>query len=252
MKHIIFIMCFVAMGFTCVAQNNKGSIDNNEVNRVKKELINQVLTPMRKTADQLLRDIHNAEALCDKLKDRKLSIVASPQTGDSQLEGYLEQVSFNDMFEKKYGKWFVKQDVLDMVNDEPESAIKKAYLLVLDMKESLNKPYDEESNNRFIKEAVNVKDAILPSHKADFDQLVSQINDYNYYMFELARLFVAADEDNYQKSVIQLVQDEDAKYLLDVPYTCITLRTYIDNNGKLTHNKKTELKTACSDAFPDF
>lgn len=252
MKHIIFIMCFVAMGFTCVAQNNKGGIDNNEVNRVKKELINQVLTPMRKTADQLLQDINSAHALCDKLKDRKLSIATSPQTGENHLEDYLEQVSFNDMFKMEDGKWYVKQDVLDMVNDEPESAIKKAYLLVLDMKESLNEPYNEESNNRFIKEAANVKGAILPSHKADFDKLVSQINDYNYYMFELARLFVAADEDNYKKSVIQLVKDEDAKYLLDVPYTCITLSTYIDNKGKLTPNKKAELKTACSDAFPDF
>ena len=251
MKQIIITLFFVAMGFNCMAQNNK-CIDNSEVNRVKKGLVNQVVKPMRATADQLLRDINNAQTLYDKLKDRKLSTVTSPQTGDSRLEGYLEQVSFNDMFEMEDGKWFVKQDVLDMVNDEPESSIKKAYLLVLDMKKSLNQPYDEESNNRFIKEAVNVKDAILPSHKADFDQLVSQINDYNYYMFELARLFVAADEDNYKKSVIQLVKDEDARYLIDVPYTCITLRTYIDNKGRLTTNKKTELKTACSDAFPDF
>lgn len=252
MKQIIFILFSVAMGFTCVAQNNKGGIDNNEVNRVKKELVNQVLTPMRKTADQLLQDINKAQALYDRLKDRKLPLVTSPQTGDSRLEVYLEQVSFKDMFEKEDEKWYVKQDVLDMVNDEPESSIKKAYLLVIDMKESLNQPYDEESNNRFIKEAVNVKDAILPSHKDEFDLLVSQIDDYNYYMFELARLFVAADEDNYHKSATQLAEDEDATYLLDVPYTCITLSAYIDSSGKLTDNKKAELKNACYDAFPDF
>lgn len=251
MKQIIIILFFVAMGFNCMAQNNK-SIDNSEVNRVKKELVNQVVKPMRAIADQLLRDINNAQTLYDRLKDRKVSIETIPHKGESRLEDYLEQVSVNGMFEMENGKWFVKQDVLNMVNNEPESAIKKTYLLVFDMKESMNKPYDEESNNRFIKEAETVKDAILPSHKSEIDQLVSQINDYNYYMFELARLFVAADEDNYQKSIVQLVKDEDAEYLLDVPYTYITLRTYIDNKGKLTPNKKTELKISCPDAFPDF
>lgn len=252
MKHIIFILFFVAMGFTCVAQNNKGGIDNNEVNRVKKELVNQVLNPMRKTAEQLERDINNAQALYNKLKDRKISLATTPQTGEDQLENYLGQLSFDDMFEMSEGKWFVKQDVLDVINNEPESDLKKAYLFVLDMKESLNEPYSEESNNGFIKEATNVKSAILPSHKVEFDKLVSQINDYNYYMFELARLFVAADEDKYRKTAEELVKDEDAEYLLEVPYTSKMLRLYRQRRGVLKPSEKAELKTACSDAFPDF
>ena len=120
------------------------------------------------------------------------------------------------------------------------------------MKESLNEPYSEESNNGFIKEATNVKSAILPSHKVDFDKLVSQINDYNYYMFELARLFVAADEDKYRKTAEELVKDEDAEYLLEVPYTSKMLRLYRQRRGVLKPSEKAELKTACSDAFPDF
>lgn len=252
MKHIIFVLFFVAMGFNCIAQGNKG-LDSNEVNKVKKELVNQIINPMRKTADQLLRDINNAQALYDKLNDRKLLIVTSKQIGDSRLESYLEQISFNDLFDEiEDGGWLVKPDVLTMVNAEPESAIKTAYLVVIGMKESLCLPYDEDSNNMFIKGAVTVKDAILPSHKADFDQLVSQINDYNYYMFELARLFVAADEDNYSKTAEQLVEDEDAKYLLEVPYTSKMLRLYCQRRGQLNPEEKTELKNACSDAFPDF
>ena len=125
MKHMIFILFFVAMGFTCVAQNNKGGIDNNEVNRVKKELVNQVLNPMRKTAEQLERDINNAQALYNKLKDRKISLATTPQTGEDQLENYLGQLSFDDMFEMSEGKWFVKQDVLDVINNEPEPDLKK-------------------------------------------------------------------------------------------------------------------------------
>ena len=251
MKQIIIILFSVAMGFNCMAQNNK-NIDNNEVNRVKKELVNQVVKPMRTTADQLLRDINNAQALYNKLKDRRISIATTPLAGESQLENYLEQLSFDEMFEMEEGKWLVKQDVLDVINSEPDSDIKKAYLLVLDMKESLNEPYEEESNNQFIKESAKVKDAIRPQHKQAFDKLVSQINDYNYYMFELARLFVAADEDKYRKNAEQLVKDEDAEYLLEIPYTSKMLRLYRQKRGELNQREKAELKNACSDAFPDF
>ena len=251
MKHIIFVLFFVAMGFNCIAQSNKG-LDNNEVNKVKKELVNQVINPMYKTADQLLRDINNAQALYDRLKDRHFSVATSSIVGEGQLEEYLGQFSFDDLFEAEEGKWFVKQDVLDVINNEPESELTQVYLLVSDMKESLNEPYNEETNNQYIKEAAKLKEFILPSHKADFDKLVSQINDYNYYMFELARLFVAADEDKYRKTPEELVKDEDAEYLMKVPYTSKMLRLYRQRRGQLKPEEKTELKNACSDAFPDF
>lgn len=251
MKHIIFVLFFVAMGFNCIAQSNKG-LDNNEVNKVKKELVNQVINPMRKTADQLLRDINNAQALYDRLKDRHFAVTTSSQFGENKLEEYLGQLSFEELFETESGKWFVKSDVLDIINNEPDSDLKRAYLLSLDMKESLNEPYNEETNNQYIKEAAKLKEFILPSHKADFDKLVSQINDYNYYMFELARLFVAADEDKYRKTPEELVKDEDAEYLKDVPYTYKMLRLYRQRRGILKPEEKAELKAACSDAFPDF
>ena len=254
MKHIIFVLFFVAMGFNCIAQSNKG-LDNNEVNKVKKELVNQVINPMRKTADQLLRDINNAQALYDRLKDRHFSMATSTLVGEGQLEEYLSQFSFDDLFEAEEGKWFVKQDVVDVINNELDSNLKRAYLLALDMKESLNEPYNEETNNQYIKEAAKLKKFILPSHTADFEKLVSQINDYNYYMFELARLFVAADEDKYRKTIEELVKDEDAPYLLDVQYTKTMLQLYISRKKakqELTPQEKAELKAACSDAFPDF
>lgn len=254
MKHIIFVLFFVAMGFNCIAQSNKG-LDNNEVNKVKKELVNQVINPMRKTADQLLRDINNAQALYDRLKDRHFSMATSTLVGEGQLEEYLSQFSFDDLFEAEEGKWFVKQDVVDVINNELDSDLKRAYLLALDMKKSLNEPYNEETNNQYIKEAAKLKEFILPSHTADFEKLVSQINDYNYYMFELARLFVAADEDKYRKTLEELVKDEDAPYLLDVPYTKTMLQLYISRKKakqELTPQEKAELKAACSDAFPDF
>lgn len=252
MKHIIIILFFVAMGFNCVAQNDTG-IDNNAVNRVKKELIKQVLNPLNQTADQLLRDINNAQALYSRLKDRHWGVETSSQLEENKLEDYLSQFSFGELFEEDDNKWFVKSDVLDVINNEPDSNLKRAYLLVLDMKESLNEPYNEETNNQFIKDATELKEFILPSHKAGFDSLVSHIKDYNFYMYELARLFAAADDDKYSKTVEQLVKDEDAPYLMEIPYTSKMLRLYCERGKKgLTSEEKDELKTACPDAFPDF
>lgn len=248
MKHIIFIL-FVAMGFTCVAQNDKGSIDNNEVNRVRKELVNQAVTPMRRMADQLERDINNAQSLYNRLSNRKYSITSLVSQGDNNLEEYLNSFpSLEEMFaENANDDGFV----LEQIGNGDSSDLRTLYQLIFEMKQSLTEPYDESSNNKFIKEAANSR-ALLPQHKQEFDKLVSQINDYNYYMFELARLFVAADEDQYSKTAEQLVKDEDAEYLLEVPYTSKMLRLYRQKRGALNQREKAELKNACSDAFPDF
>lgn len=251
MKHIIFLLYFVAMGFNCIALNNKG-IENNEVNKVNKELTNKVIVPMKNTADQLQRDIDNAQALYDKLKDRHFPIATSTQLEENNLEGYLSQLSLGELFEKRGDGWFVKPEVSDVINNEPDSDLKKAYRMIIDMKESLNEPYNEESNNQFIKDATKLKESILPSHKPDFDKLVSQINDYNYYMFELARLFAAADEDEYNTDAKRLAKDEDAGDLLDIPYIFKMLELYIRKGGKLNPEEKAELMNACSDAFPRF
>lgn len=247
MKHIIIILFFVAIGFNCIAQNNKG-IDSNEVNRVKKELIKQVLNPMQKTANQLERDINSAQALYDKLKNRKYYVTSpSYQSIDNLVEYLTSFSSLNEMFaENTNDDGFI----LEQINNANNSDLKSLYQLIFNMKQSLDEPYDEITNNQYIKKASN-NSVILPQHKAEFDKLVSQINDYNYYMFELARLFVAADENDYRKTVEELVKDEDAEYLLEVPYTSKMLRLYRQKRGKLEPEEKAELKAACSDAFPD-
>lgn len=248
MKHIILILFFVAMGFTCIAQNNKG-IDNNDVNRLRKDLANQVLNPMHKIADQLERDINNAQTLYKKLKNRKYNITSPASQEGKKLEEYLKSFSsLKEMFtENANGDGFV----LEQINNGDNAELKSLYQLIFAMKQSLEEPYDEITNNQYIQEASN-SSSILPQHKSEFEKLISQINDYNYYMFELARLFVAADEDKYNKTAKELVKDEDAEYLMDVPYTSKILRIYIQRKGLLNQEEKAELKAACSDAFPDF
>lgn len=251
MKHLILIVFVVAMGFTCVAQNNK-SIDNNEVNTVKTKLKKYVIKPMSNIADQLERDLNNAQTLYDKLKERNFNFTSPTAQGENKLEEYLNSFSsLKEMFDEN-----VDQDgyVLEKISNGDNPDLKSLYQLIFAMKQSLSEPYDEVTNNQYIKAASN-NNAVLPQHKPEFDKLVSQINDYNYYMYELARLFVAADEDNYRKSVKELVKDEDAEYLLEVPYTSEMLRLYCERGKRgeeLTPEKKAELKTACSDAFPDF
>lgn len=249
MKHIIFILFLVAAGFNCVAQNNK-AIDNNEVNRVRKDLVQQVKNPMNKMAEQLAKDINSAQALCEKLKNRKFEAMPSPSSqGENKLEEYLNSFStLEEMFAENTDQ---EGYVLEQISTGDNPELKTLYQLIFAMKQSLNEPYDEASNNKFIKEASN-NSSLLPQHKPEFDKLVSQINDYNYYMFELARLFVAADEDKYSKTAEELVKDEDAEYLMEVPYTSRMLRLYRQRKGQLNVREKTELKNACADAFPDF
>lgn len=245
MKHLILALFLVAMGFNCVAKGNKG-IDNNEVNRVRNELVNQVLTPMRETARQLLNDLNIAQTKYNTLKDRKFDMLPSAQE-DNKLKEYLNSFStLEEMFKKN----FVESGfVLEQIRKADNTELKKLYQLIFAMEQSLNEPYDETSNNIFIKEASS-NSSLLPQHRPGFDTLVSHINDYNYYMFELARLFVAADEDKYTREADVLVKAEEAEYLLQVPYTKRMLYLYIHNKGQLDPIEKAKLNKACADAFP--
>lgn len=250
MKHIVLAMLYIAMGFTCVAQDNK-EITNKDVNEVKAKL-EQVLIPMREKAENLLRDINSQQAICDKLKDRIYDVSSFSSQGNVNLEEYLAGFStLKEMFKEDS---ITHGGVLEQINNSANSDLKSLYQLIFAMNQSLSKPYDEASNNQYIKEASN-NTGILPKHKPEFDSLVSKVNDYNYYMYELARLFEAAKEDNFQKEIGQLVKDEDATELLAVPYTAETLKTFFEDHkkhGDLSSEKKKELKTACPNAFPDF
>lgn len=258
MRHILFILFIVAMGFNCVAQNNKG-ISSNEVNRVRKELVNQVLNPMRQTAYELERDINNAEALYSRLKDREYTAVAAQPGESDDLEAYLRGFSsLQDMFrenDKSYDR------VLNRIRSSDGSDLRTLYLLIFAMNHSLKVPYDETTNNLYIEQAAD-SHALLEGHEADYSKLVSQINDYNYYMFELARIFTAFDEelDNYRPADWQSTYDymkdllnrEDAMYLFDVPFTQEMLYNYIHSSGNMPDNYKKVLYDSNPDAFPDY
>lgn len=246
MRKIILILLATVVSFAVNAQNAK------DINSVKKNLQDKVVTPLKQKAANLDVEINDAQILYDKLKNRSYKIVSS-NSENSSLDEYLG--NFQSLKELFAGKDKGIDFVLEQIEKADGSNRKNAYLLVIGMKKSLDNPYDETSNDRFIKDAKIFRNEILPKHLEEYDKLVSQINDYNYYMFELARLFVAADEDKYSKTAEQLVKDEDAPYLLDVPYTKDMLELYINskkNEKDLSPEKKAELKAACSDAFPDF
>jgi len=139
-------------------------------------------------------------------------------------------------------------------NDETTQAC----LLTIDMVESLYQAYDEKTNARFIEKASACKGILQESV---YDDLVEKINDYNYYMFELSRIFDAFNNskkdlrpsewksiDDYMRT---LLKSEDAEYLFDVPYIHDVLHEYIHWRGQLPENLKHELYRACPDAFFD-
>lgn len=231
----------VAVGFTGRAQDKKA------VNNIRKSLTQQIIVPMRKTAADLEQRLTEVREIYDRLKDRKY-------TPPDNLKDYLGSLTFDEIvgYEPETGKWYENKEIEDSVANAPESDIRRAYLLAIAMKESLNEPYDKETNKQFIKDAAEIKDFILPAHAQGFEELAVMMDDYSYYMFELSRMFVAADENRYRKKVETLVKDEEAEALLKVPYTARMLRTYIEKRGKLTPVQKAELKKSCAEAFPDY
>lgn len=290
MKHVIILLFFLAMGFTCVAKNNN-RIDYKVVDKVRKELDEKVLTQMKDSAAWLENEVYKAQASYDKLKDRRYD--ASTQTGNpndsNDVSGLKAFPSIDEMFyveedddeldngyhvkkrsykEKLKAHKTIEKLEVSGVRTAPNVRlaynVKTAYQTIIDMKLSLNTLYDKATNDQYIKDADEIRGYVIDQHKPSFDKLVSQINDYEYYMYELARMFVvydeteqkltAADLKNAKKVddyIQKLLTQEKALFLLDVPYTRNILYEYILLNGEISDGLKNDLKEACADAFTD-
>lgn len=244
MKQILCILMSVAIGFTVSPQTD------GEINDLINLLNQQAAGSMNIEIERIQTELQKARTLNDRLKNRLSISGTTAMQGNNQLEVFLSGFSdFDELFVKNADGNHVRGNVMEVIKKSDDSELRQAYLEAFDMNESLNVAYDEETNDRFIKDADNVKPRLLPAHQPGFDKLVSLISDYNFYMYELARLFTAADKNKYVKSAGQLAKDEFASYLMDVPYTARMLQTYIENKGQL--EDKEELKKSCPDAFPN-
>lgn len=240
MRYISFVLIALLCCLGSYAQTNK-KVKQGTIDALCNSIKNSAIDPLDNEIQSLQEQIESAKLQIERIKNRKFTKKSEGDDIEQILSGY---ASLNEVYQDRNNL----REILG--SDEGDMA--QTYLLIIDMIESLEKAYNEKTNAQFIERSSKYR-SVLPQHNTnnEFDELVSMVNDYNYYMFELARLFVAADEDNYKASAKALTDREDAPYLMKVPYTKKVLTEYIKKHGILPRTYKLDLQNGCPDAFSE-
>lgn len=238
MKYILTLIVGAVVCLGGMAQN-RNSIGKT-VESANRDLA-EILKTLEDENARLDDKIREMETKIAKYSDRKYK--RTPTTTLGSLEEYLAGFdTFEDMLNHH-------ADI--KITNYPESQLKSDYMLILEMQNSLRKPFDADSNSDFIDKASSIT-SVLEKHEGEFKKLTEHLNDYNFYMYELARLFEAAREDGYKTKAKDLVETEDAKYLMEVPYTRTMLDNFVRGRGELVNSDIEALKKSCPGAFSEF
>lgn len=236
MRYRLLMLTALMCSLGSFAQDNK-KVKQKTVDALSTDIKKNAIDPIDNEIQSLQDKIDAIKLQIEQIKNRKFTSRSGCVNIQELLSGY---ETLSDIYDDR--------DQLREVLESDESDMAQTYLLAIDMRESLEKVYNEDTNTRLV-ERSSACQTVLPRHKEAFDELVMFVNDYNYYMFELARLFVAADEDNYKTNAMVLTVREDAPYLMYVPYTKKVLMEYIRKGGVLPLTYKLDLKRGCPDAF---
>lgn len=237
MRYLVLTLITLMCSLGIFAQSSK--VKQSTVDKLSENVKLNAIDPLDNEIQSLQNQILSIKLQIDRIKNRKFT---KKTEGGNLQELFSDYESFDDIYKDR--------DYLLEQLESDNSDIAHAYNLAIKMKESLEKAYNEKTNTELMEEASTYK-TVLPQHQSAFDELVSMVNDYNYYMFELARLFVAADEDNYRANAKELTDREDAPYLMNVPFTKKVLTEYIRKKGVLPYNYKKDLQNGCPDAFSE-
>lgn len=238
MKKISVLVIVLTLGFI---NSSAEYINMKAVKEAIKnlEFVKEGLEKQKNDLNDKLNAANKYASLCLS----RVSII--PGSNSMKIEDFISQFpSIYDLYGDERSMQYLK--------DAPDSDLKRTYLLILDMIASLNNPYDEITNDQYIKDAAIYKTLIVDNHIKEFNDLVSQINDYYFYMLELAKVFEAADKDNYETKAEKLAVEEEADFLIYVPYTIKVLKEYIKNKGDLPKSIQIELGKSCPKAFPKY
>lgn len=240
MKYISLVLIALFCCLGSAAQSNK-KVKQATIDALCNSIKNSAIDPLDAEIQSLQDQIESVKSQIERIKNRKFTKKSEENNTEELLSGY---GSLNEIYKNR-------NNLRDLL-DSDDSDMAQTYLLIIDMEESLGKAYNEKTNAQLIERSSKYS-SVLPQHNTngEFDELVSMVNDYNYYMFELARLFVAADEDNYRSNAKELTDREDAPYLMKVPFTKKVLTEYIRKRGLLPYNYKKDLQNGCPDAFSE-
>jgi len=246
MRTLLIILLSIFVSLSSYAHAKKANQKNFDI--ISTNIQNNVLPYLAEDTVRIQKDIEKTIDNINRIKDRKFVKRMSSADAENILKSY---ASIAEIHENK-------SNIIRKLRSSGNNNKSQTCLLALDMIESLYQPYDEMTNAQFI-EKQSVCKGILKDEV--YDNLVRMINDYNYYMFELARVFEAynnskkdlrpSEWNSIDDYMLTLLKNEDAEYLFDVPYTHDMLHEFIHFRGDLPENLKSELYRACPDAFSD-
>lgn len=183
----------------------------------------------------------------ENFKNRKIQ---SSQEDETNIEEYLmEFPSLGYLLRDK-------EEVIEKLSPLKENDYAKSYLLIIEMDNSLDKVYDEDTNAKLLKQAEKGL-KLIDGHSDDFNMLLSKVKDYRFGMYELGRLFEVIDETGFQGNSMTLAQREEVpEDVLKIPFINRTLTNYIKykksgkNSRYMSQKEREALYNALPDAFP--
>lgn len=175
-----------------------------------------------------------------RLSKRKAFKLANPQEVEKRFlfhYGSLNELIKDSVKVRDFLKWL-----------PTTSEYAQAYLTVFDMSASLYTIYDAKTNNKYCDGIAGLREKIAEKYRDEFDELSSKIKDYNFVMFELARVIAIIDKSKSQVTYNLLKKKGETEFLDNIPYAKKCLNDYIGVKSKRQEIKR-ELKKACPEAF---
>lgn len=244
-------MVSLLVGLTAYAEiDKKTSKAINDAN----SNIGVVLSYLQEHDKNLDAELLKENAVNQKCKERvenfKNRKIQSVQDGEFNIEEYLmEFPSLGYLLRDK-------EEVTEKLSSHNNNEYAISYLLIIEMDNSLDNVYDEETNSNFLKQAERGL-KLIDGHSEDFNILLSKVKDFRFGMYELGRLFEVIDETGYQGNSNALAKREDVpEDVLKIPFINRTLNNYIKykksgmNPRYMSRDERKALYNALPDAFP--
>lgn len=223
----------------------------------------------RRVGKSIEKAIEANEVIIDDLKDT----VAVLNSQYSKLDSIIQGISTRQFprtlsegeLQKELAKltikgiWMNENNVHAKLKLAQNTETAKCYIQIIEIYESLNHPYNEDVNEKYIKLLDTADVKWMPIHGDNIKILSSSVKDYRFVMFELARVFKIIDRLEGKPEAIKnrLKESDELEFITDnMPYAYRCVERYINLRAIQNNEKKKELleelKQSCPDAFSDF
>lgn len=244
MKKNIFILLAFLCSITVFGQNRK--VDKSIEKAIEANEI--IIEDLKDTVAVLNSQCGKLDSIIQGISTRQF-----PRTlSEVELAKELEKLTIK-------GIWMNQNNIHAKLKLAKNTETAKYYFQIIEIYESLNRPYNEEVNEKYIKLLDTDDMKWLPIHGDNIKILSSSVKDYRFVMFELARVFKIIDglEGNPEAIKNRLNESDELEFITDdIPYAYRCVERYINlkatPNDKIKKELLEELKQSCLDAFSDF